>query len=155
MEVEVRLGRPDDFKEVRALFLKLCRLESDEFDPTIDPEFPLTEEGTSFLEKRLSEGACFVALVEGETVGYLAGILEKPKAYRKCGKIGLLESLFVVDEMRERGVGNGLFKSFKEWCASQGAGRIKVEASFSNPRAIEFYRELGFSDYVLSLEMEL
>lgn len=155
MESEIRVATQKDFEEIKTLFLELCEVENTMFDKTVSQKFPSSQEGVAYLNKRISGGSCWLAVVDGKTVGYLVGSIEKPEIYRQTGLIGVLESAFVKEGLRNEGIGSGLFGKFKEWCALHNAERIRVEASFRNKPAIEFYRELGFEDYSLLLEMEL
>ncbi|MBV7330609.1 GNAT family N-acetyltransferase [Chloroflexi bacterium TSY] len=60
--------------------------------------------------------------------------------------------MLVLDAYRGRGVGSKLVEQFCTWCADQGITQITVDALATNEEALEFYRRLGFGNYLLTLE---
>ena len=66
-----------------------------------------------------------------------------------------LESVYVLDEFRGRGIGRKLMDNFFVWCQEKDVERVKIEASSKNSDGIRFYKRHGFNDYDLILEKEL
>lgn len=63
-----------------------------------------------------------------------------------------LESMFVLDNARCRGVGKHLVDAFLAWCHGRGMQRVSVTAYAANDGAIRFYQRAGFAARQLTLE---
>ena len=57
---------------------------------------------------------------------------------------GQVESLYVRDDYRSRGVGQALMAQALAWCAAHGAAEVGLHVSASNAGAARFYARLGF-----------
>lgn len=152
-EVVIRKAREDELKVVQELNHRLF-LHDEEYDSFLDMNWSFGKAGTEYFKRRIAgkDGVCFVAELDGEIVGYLAGGLIKPYSYRTIKKQTELENTLVKEGYRGRGIGEKLFKKFVVWSRERGAQRIKVSASAENLRAIKFYRRTGFVPYASELE---
>lgn len=135
----------------------LFKNEYNNFDKTLDVEWPTGSEGESYFKSRITnnDGCAFVARVDDKIVGYLVGGISKQASHRIVPKFADMENMYVLEEYRSKGVGQMLYGSFLKWCKENGVGRIKAVASFTNTRAIEFYRKNGFQDFELILEQDI
>lgn len=151
----IRKAREDELKVVQELNHQLF-LHDEKYDPLLDMNWSFGKEGEDYFKKRIAgkNGVCFVAEIDGNIVGYLAGGMIKPYSYRTIKKQSELENTLVKEEFRGRGIGEKLFKEFIKWSQEQGAERIKVSASAENQRAIKFYERAGFTLYATELEYE-
>lgn len=111
------------------------------------------QEGREHFTHRITadDNLCVVAEMDGRIVGYLAGRIGGPSGIRSIRSADL-ESIFVVDDVRGRGVGRALAGVFLRWCGEQEAQRVSVTAYASNDGAIRFYRRLGFEPKEVALE---
>ncbi len=57
----------------------------------------------------------------------------------------LLEDLFVRSEFRREGIGTRLLQAAINWAECKGAKRVQLLADQHNQRALEFYRNAGWS----------
>lgn len=156
MKLVIRKATINDLHKVQALNLELFKKEHKEYDPLLNLEWTLGKEGTKYYKDRIKkdDGCVLVAEVDGEIIGYLCGGMVKVEAYRKMPLVAELENTLVLEKFRSKGIGQKLFNGFLEWCTNMHVGKIRVEASAQNERAIKFYRKNSFIDYMLVLELD-
>lgn len=157
MEVIIKTATINDLQKVQELNLKLFEKEHKEFDSLLNLDWTFGEVGTKYYQDRISkdDDCVFVAIVDNKIVGYLCGGLTKAEDYRNLPIVAELESTFVLDEFRSKGIGKQLYNKFIEWCKTKNVGKLRVEASAQNELAIKFYRNNKFKDYTLVLETDL
>lgn len=155
MEITIKEATLEDMNTVQQLNLLLFEKEYDEYDKSLNMEWTFGDEGTDYYKKRIENGFIAIAIVDGKNVGYICGGLKKAEAYRKLPKVAELENMFVLDEFRSKGVGSVLYEEFLFWCRENNVGKVRVEATTQNSRAIRFYQKNGFKDYTLILESDL
>lgn len=156
-DVEIRTATGDDLQEIQRLNQNLCKKEHEEFDATIIKDFPFTQEGEQYFERRVKgdDGCVLVATLDDKIVGYLAGGICEEEFYRTISKLAEVENMLVLKKYRGLGIGTKLLEEFMDWCKSKGIEKVRAVASSQNTKAIDFYRERGFEDYSLILEKEL
>ena len=82
----------------------------------------------------------FVALVNGEVVGW-CDILPKPRpVFRHTGVLGM----GIVEEHRGRGIGTALIRTALESARQRGLKRVELHVRENNKRAIALYEKFGF-----------
>lgn len=155
--IKIRKATINDLETIQKLNEKLCLKEFKEFDNTINPKFPLLEQGKSYFLERITkeDGCLFVALENDKVIGYLAGGIIEPESYRILKKIAEAENMFVLEEHRSRGIGSRLLEEFVKWCKSKKINKIKVIISSGNSQSINFHKKNGFSDYNIVLEKKI
>lgn len=155
--MEIRAATLKDLNDIQKLNLMLFKKEQEEYDSLLNLKWTFGKEGTEYFKKKLTkEDSCvFVADVKGEVVGYLAGGEVRAEDYRKLPKVAELESMFVLEQHRGKGVGTKLNEGFIKWCKSRKVQIIRVQASAPNNKAIRFYRKKGFESYTLILEKKI
>ena len=108
----------------------------------LEAEVEATEaalEATLFGERPAAE--VLLASLDGREVGF-ALYFETYSTF--LARRGLhLEDLFVVPEVRGRGVGRALLQALARLAEARGYGRLEWAVLTWNTRAIEFYRSLG------------
>lgn len=156
MTTEVREAQETDIDKIQELSAELSEMESEEFDPTINPEWCLTEEAENWYRDRIHspDGFATVAQEEGEVIGYAVGITVRAETFRTTEKLAELESMYLRPEYRGQGIGTQLVDEFKDWAEQKDADRLRVQASAQNQDAIDFYQKNGFQDYSLTLETD-
>lgn len=88
---------------------------------------------------------------KGRLVGYLAATPRKFGS-RKSKYIEI-DNMGVSPDFRSKGVGSLLIAKLREWVKKNGYDRIYVNSYFKNLKAISFYKNSGFSEIDVSLEM--
>lgn len=158
MEFKIKPATIDDLKTVQGLNLMLFEKEIVDFDSTLNREWTFSEVGENYFKARIVEddGCVFLAYVDNEIVGYLAGgLVDVKKSYRALPNLAELENMFVLDKNRGMGIGSKLFQAFVEWSKLKKVSRLRVAASAQNVGGLKFYRKNGFTDYDLILETNL
>jgi GNAT superfamily N-acetyltransferase len=79
-----------------------------------------------------------VAVLEGQVVGYCLGF--DHYAFYANGRISSVEEIMVREDLRKRGVGRQLIRSFEQWSISRGS---KLVGLFTR-RAAPFYEAIGY-----------
>ena len=155
--MEVRKATIKDLKKIQELNKALFDEEFDLYDDTLNVDWPLGKSGGEVFRKLLTskDNCVFVAEVETEVVGYLAGGEIDEGDFRTVRRIGQLKNMFVLSEYRGKGSGRGLYDAFAQWCKGRGVKRVKVEASAGNDVAALFYEGVGLGKFGIVLEGDL
>jgi GNAT superfamily N-acetyltransferase len=70
------------------------------------------------------------------------------------GRRGEIESLYLEEELRGRGIGRKLVESHVAWLKERGCERIRVAVSFGHDSVREFYHGLGFFERLTCYELK-
>ncbi|MDW5564274.1 MAG: GNAT family N-acetyltransferase [Methanomassiliicoccus sp.] len=68
--------------------------------------------------------------------------------------VGTIESLFVREQGRARGIGDLLMRRNLEWLRENGARSIVVFTVYGNDKVLPFYHRYGFKPKALMLEIK-
>ena len=94
------------------------------------------------------DGVILIAEVDGDPVGFAAGIVEETDsaAALECYpiKCGNLLELFVGEGARRLGIGNRLLKRLEEHFRERGCTYMRTEVFAPNATARSFYYDIGF-----------
>ena len=85
--------------------------------------------------------------VSCQYIGYCVSSLSPEKS-------GEIESIFVEDQFRQRGVGKTLLNRALTWLDTNGSVRNRVSVADGNEEAFSFYREFGFYPRMTVLEQK-
>jgi len=146
MKFEIRKAGLGDLNDILSLNKKLFDLEvKSGFDSSLDPNWTETEEANKEITDRISsEDSCgFVVVLDSVVVGYLIGLILEEETGRSESKYAELEHMFVDDDYRGQGTGKELVEEFRKWAKDKGLSKIKVNVSFRNDKAINFYKKIG------------
>ena len=80
---------------------------------------------------------------KGKTAGY--AVINKSFSSEIGGRIVWIEDLFIKPEFRSHGLGRTFFAYLEDRFAGT-VKRFRLEADFSNTRAIALYKRLGFEE---------
>jgi len=85
MDVKIEVATTDDLKDIQNLNLLLFKKEYEEFDKTLNCEWPMSENGKNYFKKSITEDShcAFVARVDNKIVGYLVGRTHKDKVLHR------------------------------------------------------------------------
>ncbi|MBI2637329.1 MAG: GNAT family N-acetyltransferase, partial [Candidatus Sungbacteria bacterium] len=148
--IAIKTARKSDLKDVQELNHQLFL-----FDINFESELNMNwtyAEGREYLLKRIQgEGVCLIALVESQIVGYLTGSVSERESWRNV-IWSELETIFVKEQLRSKGVGSELVKAFISWSKQNNADRITVSMFAKNEEAVKFYRVCGFTDESIDLQ---
>lgn len=155
MEVKIQPATIKNLRNIQDLNHQLCIKENKEFDPTINPNYPIQKQGKEYFKNKIKDGCVLIAIVGGKVVGYLVGGISDVEDYRKITKIAEAENMFILKDYRSFGIGKKLLQEFTKWCKSKKVERVKAVVSAQNKRAIEFYHREEFEDYDFVLEKKI
>jgi ribosomal protein S18 acetylase RimI-like enzyme len=150
--IEIRPATKSEIPALVELASGLVREDAGQRDPFANVNWP-QDEGSVRYGQVVSDddAACFVALYEGEPIGYISGRLELPSTFRLVtgAQIG---SLFVLPAHRNQSVGEQLVGAFVAWAHTKGAEFVTVSAFASNDGALRFYQRVGFAPHSVTLQ---
>jgi GNAT superfamily N-acetyltransferase len=88
-------------------------------------------------------GAAWVAESQGALAGYL--ILTLVLSVEHLGLMGELDELFVLPEVRSRGIGGQLVAAAEAFLRQRGCTRLQLQLGSANSQARAFYRQRGYA----------
>ena len=151
MDIIIRKANIEDLRAIQELNNKLFELEYNKFDPSLKVGWPFTEKGENYFKDIIENEIAFVAVVEEQIIGYLAGTVDtKNSCILK--PISELDNFYIEENYRGQGIGTKLVNEFKKYCLDKGIEEMKVTASALNVHAIEFYKKNGFKEFELTLK---
>ena len=160
MPTTIRPGHNIDLPDVQRLNNALFKYEHAAgyyLDDSFNLEWSYANPGIRYFTERLSGkagNAVFLAIMSGETIGYLAGSYQV-LSYRSVNPVAEIENMFVDENVRRQGVGKQLLDAFLKWCAENSVSRIRVDAFTPNMQALKFYQKCGFVNAEVVLEKGL
>ena len=151
----IRMAKMGDVRMLVGLSSALFREDAGTRDPSTYVGWP-ARYGREYFADLVGreDGVCLLAEIEGVGVGYLAGYVRGPGALRPV-TVAILESMYVRDGARGRGVGTRLVQAFLGWAEERGAQWTSVNAYAANEAAIRLYDRLGFRPRSVTLELGL
>ncbi len=153
MNIKVRKADISDLEKVQELNHKLFELEHENFDSTLNVGWTYEKVGTEYFEKMIEKEVVFLAIVDGEIVGYLAGSILSA-SYTKS-KLAKLDNMFVLEKYRKNNIGSILVNEFKKYALDKGMDSIKVTAAAKNKDAIAFYIKNEFKEWDITLRCKI
>lgn len=137
------------FVEIEKEFCRLYRARG--FNEHLDP-IPCNEVPESFFEEafnKLLSGDFFFYVAEesGEVLGCIeAEIVEVyEKELYKITKAGHINSVFVLEKYRGRGIGTNLINKAINWMKSKDIQVCTLGVVYGNNEAIKVYEKMGFN----------
>ena len=92
-----------------------------------------------------ADSFAFLAEEDGRAVGYLIGFYEAPHFMWTTGRVGHIDSFYVLPELRGRGVGRRLLDAAYSEMRRAGATAVALEVVADNDVARSFYERDGFT----------
>ncbi len=156
MDADIREPREEDVEAIQEMAANMSESENEQFDPTIDPDWPIGEEAGGWFHDRIEDddGFARVAVLDGRPIGYIVGAVIEAEVFRSIDDVAEAESMYVRPDHRGRGIGTAFMEVFHEWAQDQRADRTRVEVTAQNEAAIRFYRDNGFDEYAVTLEQD-
>jgi GNAT superfamily N-acetyltransferase len=97
----------------------------------------------------------FVAEDEGKPVGYVIGFYEEPHFMWETGRVGHVDSFYVLPETRGQGVGRRLMEAAYAAMREAGASIVALEMVADNEVARRFYEQEGFTTTFVQMHRSL
>jgi N-acetylglutamate synthase-like GNAT family acetyltransferase len=152
--MHIRQATINDLKTIQKLNHQLFKLEKENYDPTLIADWPLSQIGKDYFEDMINNKYVVVATSKDVIIGYLAGAIKEKCTYTSA-QYGEIENMFIESQYRDQGVGKALISYFKKYCIDKNIHNLKVLASAKNKAAQEFYKNIGFDDFEITLTMSI
>lgn len=156
----IRLARlPGDRLALLGFITGMQNFESAiETDRRTDPD--VAEEFYSVITDRIAQKNGRILIAEsdsGRALGWAASCEEESEVYIHADErtYGYIAELYVVEDMRGRGIGRALIAACEEWARERGLKAMMIGVLSRNARAHGVYRGAGFQDYVTMLRKYL
>jgi ribosomal protein S18 acetylase RimI-like enzyme len=153
--MKIRKVRNDEWAALQILNNEVS-LDNARHDPDIMEDWALSESGKKYFENLVKDesSVCFIAENDsGASVGYLAASPQE-FSYRET-KYLEVDNMGVILEYRSQGIGAKLLDECKVWAKQNGYKKLYVKSFFDNKKAISFYKNSGFKEIDVSLELDV
>jgi ribosomal protein S18 acetylase RimI-like enzyme len=97
----------------------------------------------------------FFAEEDGRLVGYVVGFYDEPHFMWSTGRVGHIDSFYVLPELRGRGVGRLLMEAAYAEMRQAGATTVALEMVANNDVARRFYEREGFTTTFVQMHRRL
>jgi len=87
-------------------------------------------------------GAAWIFRLDGRAVGYL--VITHGYSLEFGGRDAFVDEVYMIPEMRGRGLGAQALRIAEEHCSSHGIGALHLEVERENPRARALYERSGY-----------
>jgi GNAT superfamily N-acetyltransferase len=147
--------------------MKFHRNLSKNFEPADDAESVWGE----FVRNRLNENDFLLIVaefvlnankelrskrsVDDKIIGYCSAFIQSNTPVFRIKKYGVIGDIFVEEGFRGRGIGRKLFGFARRWFEQRGVENLQVSAAHHNLVAQEFWRAMGFTNYLDRLSCEI
>ena len=97
----------------------------------------------------------FLAKEDGRLVGYVVGFYDEPHFMWSTGRVGHIDSFYVLPELRGRGIGCLLMEAAYTEMRQAGATTVALEMVATNDVARRFYEQEGFTTTFVQMHRRL
>ena len=150
--MKIRKAEIKDITEIQKLNSLLLKKEKEEYYyKTLDIGWPETKSGKNYLLKFINSNKYFMIVAENnkKIIGYLYGKIIKNKP-----KVADLESFFIIDKYRNKGIGQKLYSKFETECLEEKVKILRLEVSTLNKKGINFYKKQKYIERTKKMEKE-
>ena len=143
---------------VRPLWKKLNALRAEK-----SPHFAEAFAKTSFLKRKVElenkaiTGQLLVILAitkVNECIAYCVCSVGKESSASSAGKIGEIDSMFILEPYRRQGIGRKFVKRCMDWFEKNEAEKVIVFVGVGNEEVLEFYKAFGLLPLAIRLEQK-
>jgi ribosomal protein S18 acetylase RimI-like enzyme len=94
----------------------------------------------------------FVAEVEGRVIAYEYGYLQKRNYLRAQQYVGYIDSSYVEEAYRKKGIARKLTKTLVTWFRSKDIKHIELSVLTANTSSVLTWKRLGFEEYFVRMK---
>jgi len=154
--VEIRKATFADTEAIVALWLEMMR-EHEEFDPRVRLSETAEEAYLHYARYYIgrSDSAVFVAETDGEVIAFVLAYRARNLPMFHPAEYGFISDLAVTRPWRRRGIGRALLETLKRWFLERGIEHVQLQVYDRNEAGRNFWREVGFEDFVHGLWLSL
>ena len=156
----VRAARlPEDKPAILGFFTGIQNFEKTiEADRRIDPDVA-EDSYAAMIERVATKNGCILIAeaTSGEAIGWAVGLEDEQEVYivEEERTHGYIAELYVIENMRGRGVGRALIAACEDWARGRGLKVMMIGVLTRNTRAHAVYRGAGYEDQVTLLRKYL
>ena len=154
--VTIRDATKDDLPDVVNLWGMLARHHediSDDFELAWDSK----RKWADYLKRKFAEISTKLVVAEEEEklVGFMLCMLSPNTPIFKERKIGVISDVYVLEELRRKGVANKMLDVALRWFKKNKVRSIQLAVAHANLEARAVWRSLGFEPYMLYKRLDL
>lgn len=154
-DIEIRRAQAGDLDGLTASSAALFAEDGVARDRLRDPHWP-ARHGAAWIAGLAADpdALLLAAVADGTVTGHLVGYFQ-PASQMWAGARAELVSMYVMPDLRRKGVGSRLAADFAAWARERGATRLHVTAYTANTAAVRFYRRHGYAPLSTELTADL
>jgi len=156
MATTIRRAQLADLDQLAVLWKELADLYA-----AVDAKYALASNAQALWREgafhRLEDDNQRVLLAEtdGVAVGFIVGVVREAPNVFLARYHGHITDIFVTGELRRRGIGRKLYQALAEWFRERDVAMIDLNVAAASPAAQAFWRNVGFTDWMLRLATDL
>ena len=140
----IRISNELDCMEADKLLNNLIKYES-EFDKVINGDCIINDFHKDILDK--SHVFAYYVKENEECIGYIFAYLKTPYNDVIKTNVVMVESLFIKEDYRSKGIGRTLIEMLEKWAKETFKDYvIEIVCLSNNTEALKFYNKLGYSE---------
>jgi GNAT superfamily N-acetyltransferase len=152
----IRILEPRDLPVVKRMWLELMTSGSNadsRFNLTPDPLGAIGGYAEDMWPKREPFPHGWVVECNDELVAFVLGLPRHSIPVLTKPNTAQITDLWVVPHRRREGLGRLLVERFCQSCKESGYPSIEVSTLTADTRAVDFWKELGFGDWMVQLSL--
>ena len=136
------LRKTDSLEDLTELLHRAYKILAD-----LGLKYVATHQSVEITRKRLKNGTCFVAELDGRIVGTV--LYRKPGQPKGCAfyerpDVAHVSQMGVEPELQRQGIGDKLMRHAEETAARDGASELALDTAETATHLIEWYERLGY-----------
>jgi GNAT superfamily N-acetyltransferase len=151
MEINVRVWKRDDLSQIRDLWLEYCRTGT-RSDMHLRPNAKAELQHWLSARFRRPYSLGLAAEADGVVAGFLIGRIdewESDPPLIEPRKIGIIDALYVADELRQQGIGRRLIDEAIEIMKTAHAVAVETVYDAWNDASAQTWHRAGFAPWMV------
>jgi GNAT superfamily N-acetyltransferase len=146
--ITITSASADDVTCIQDLFHRMFLV----YNKDQDTNYPHSTDGSNYLRARISDGLCFLALLESNVIGFITGSINTALPFKTYREYGFIENLFVLEDHRRKGAGKLLVNRLVDHFKESGITHILTDSE-NSPHLKSFFESVGFDIVGINYEL--
>lgn len=158
LDFEIREAKQSDYPDLLPLFEQIDSLHRINLPKQFQKPPGESRKENYYFSLLSDNDVCFlVAEKEDQIVGFIHTVLRETPPYEIFipRHFAVIDSIVVKENYQRKGVGRKLVEAAHNWAKSKGAEYIDLNVYEFNEKAINFYKDLGYTTISQRLRKEL